>query len=672
MSPELLAKLRLLVVRERELATLRQVHEQHLRWIQAGQQLMAQLARTSSLGEAIGTLVTSLVAEFRYDMAGALSPPSLSGDPVHALTTVDRHFIDQVLTQAKHTGDLVVSEGTEIDGPRTLAWLMAGSAGTSDMEEQPVIVVGRTRRTAAYYPVPKSEESGSYRHLLSTVAQVFRSVSLQASHKSELERKVEERTAELFSRNRDMRLLLDNVEQGFLTLDARGRVSEERSLVVDRWFGAIQGRVGFGEYIRRADPEVADSFEVNWSAIEDGFLPLELCLFQLPKLMKYRDGTLELAYRPILRDGQLDKVLVVITDVTARIKRERAEEIQRDTMCIFRHLLSDRAPFEEFFREGRTLVASVTGAVSPSLADLKRHLHTLKGNCAIYGIESVARFCHDLEDGLDTGEHELSPAQKTKLIDLWENVEGVRAEFSREGAISLDWNDYDSFLADLLNEVEYPLLAAKFAALRFEPAGSRLRIIAEQVRQLALRLGKGDVRIQVESITLRLPPHKWTEFWSVFTHVVRNAVDHGLEAPAEREAAGKCIPATVALWIAHEDNVVLIGIRDDGRGIDWQAVGQRARLRGLPHATEADLEEALFAEGVSTRTEVTSTSGRGIGLSAVRATVKRLGGRIELQSVRGAGTAFRFYLPDHLLLEDESRVTGPSPEGFPAGRRGTA
>jgi signal transduction histidine kinase len=194
----LLAKLKLLPLRERELSTLRQVHQHHLRWIEGAQELMARLTSAGSIPEAVDTLLSSLVREFGFDISFASSSASeIAGDAARELTPADRQFFAQVVDEVKRAGSVVVAKGESIQGERTLAWLMGGVASTAEMEDQPIVVVGRTLRTAPYYPAPEAKEAGLYRHLLSTVAQVFRSIELQATHNSELSRKVRERTAAL-------------------------------------------------------------------------------------------------------------------------------------------------------------------------------------------------------------------------------------------------------------------------------------------------------------------------------------------------------------------------------------------------------------------------------------------------------------------------------------------
>jgi two-component system chemotaxis sensor kinase CheA len=465
------------------------------------------------------------------------------------------------------------------------------------------------------------------------------------------------REERISARNRDMRLLLDNVDQGFLSLDANAQVSEERSWVVDQWFGAPGRAMPFWEYVQRVDPKVAEWFQVGWEAIKDDILPLEVCLSQLPRFLNLEDRTLELAYRPILQEGQLGKVLVVITNVTARIKRESAEMAERDMLSIFRHMLSDRTAFEEFFDEAGVLVESIRRFEGSNLNTLKRNIHTLKGTCAVYGIDSVARLCHELESDLEAGGDEITAERKLGLAAAWSHISHVRAQFSLDGGIAVERDEYRSLLDELRARIGYDPLTARLASWQFEPASKRLSLIGDQIRQLAGRLQKGDVQIHLEPTKLRLPPKKWAAFWAVFVHVLRNAVDHGIETQEERAAAGKPAQPTISLSLVCEGREVVLSIKDDGRGIDWKKIAERAGILGISHDTAAELEDALFEQSVTSRTEVTVMSGRGVGLSAVREVVHQMGGRIVVQSESGAGTTFSFYLPATLLADD----AGPSP-----------
>jgi HPt (histidine-containing phosphotransfer) domain-containing protein/HAMP domain-containing protein len=470
--------------------------------------------------------------------------------------------------------------------------------------------------------------------------------------------------------NRNMRLVLDNVGQGFITLDPEGRMSPERSKVVDEWFGSADRGLPFWEYLRGTDATAAVWFELGWTALGEYVLPMELCLDQLPALVKKEGRTFELAYRPLLDKERLTRLIVVITEVTARIERERAEQVQREMMSIFRRILSDRAALDGFFTEADSLVVSLLeisasaegeAGEKPDGGLLRRRLHTLKGNCALFGIESVAQLCHELEDLVGDSPRSLSAAEAQRLRAQWNEVKQMYGELTEgrsEIAVELDRGEYESFLSELRTRLGEDNLVATAMTWQFEPATKRLAVVGEQIRALAARLGKAVVEMVYEPTTLRLPPRKWGPFWSTFSHVVRNAVDHGLETGAERVAAGKTRNATVTLGLSCHKDEVVVTIHDDGRGIDWPKIEEKAKQLGLPHTTRAELEEALYSQGLSSRDEVTSTSGRGVGLGAVRDVVRDLGGRLEIQTDAGRGTTFRCYLPQAMLFDDVGGAGG--------------
>jgi len=162
---------------------------------------------------------------------------------------------------------------------------------------------------------------------------------------------------------------------------------------------------------------------------------------------------------------------------------------------------------------------------------------------------------------------------------------------------------------------------------------------------LAGRLGKGEIEVEIQAHGVRLAPKAWAGFWTDLVHVVRNAVDHGLETPAERERAGKAGRPKLRFSTAVLQRKLVVEVEDDGRGVHWEAVKNAAVKLGLPIATEEDLVRAMFASGVSTSAEVTTISGRGIGLSAVRRQVDDLGGYISVVSKPKQGTCFHFIFP---------------------------
>ncbi len=197
---------------------------------------------------------------------------------------------------------------------------------------------------------------------------------------------------------------------------------------------------------------------------------------------------------------------------------------------------------------------------------------------------------------------------------------------------------------------------------RMQPVSKVLGKLPRMVRDLAAGCGKR-VRLTLEGQETELDRSLLEAIRDPLTHLVRNAVDHGIEPPEERVAAGK--PPEGRVWIRayHEAGQVTIEVGDDGRGIDPEAVRRKAVERGLIGPEQAarlsreDTFGLLFLPGFSTSAEVTNLSGRGVGLDVVRDHLNRVNGLVELDSSPGEGTVFRLRIPLTLAILPAIMVT---------------
>ena len=212
-----------------------------------------------------------------------------------------------------------------------------------------------------------------------------------------LERLVQARTRDLDQYARDMKLVLDNVAQGFFTIDRAGIPSAERSAIVQRWFGApVRGQTLF-DFLSCIDAEFGRLSRMAWEQVVESMLPLELTLEQMPRVLKVGDTHYSVEYRPIGSDSAPARFLVVITDISADLMRERTEVERREGMQLFERMLTDRVGFEAFFDEATAITHALFMGPRHDLHVVLRQLHTLKGNAALYGIVSIAEACHDVE-----------------------------------------------------------------------------------------------------------------------------------------------------------------------------------------------------------------------------------------------------------------------------------
>jgi two-component system, chemotaxis family, sensor kinase CheA len=199
------------------------------------------------------------------------------------------------------------------------------------------------------------------------------------------------------------------------------------------------------------------------------------------------------------------------------------------------------------------------------------------------------------------------------------------------------------------------------AALHEEVLQSRLLPVAQVfdrfprlVRDVARELGK-EVAFQMEGREIELDRSLLEAAGDPILHLLRNALDHGIEDTVTRLAAGKAPRGTLVLRAARDRNTVVLQVQDDGRGIDRQAVLRRARVQGLVgpevEVVDDDLLLQLVAHpGLSTADTVTALSGRGVGVDVVNTRVRALGGRLELETIAGAGTVVTMRLPLSLAI----------------------
>jgi two-component system chemotaxis sensor kinase CheA len=488
-----------------------------------------------------------------------------------------------------------------------------------------------------------------------------------AEYASDLEKRILERTAELDHINRGMRLVLDNVQQGFITVSLDGVMSFERSAIVDLWLGKARLEANLSEVIRPHDSGAAEWLDLGLAALRDGTLPLELLLAQLPKRMALGDRTLRLDYTPIMGTGVM-QLLVILTDVTDELLRERVEREAREMIQVFRRIGSDRVGFEHFFYEATGLVAQIVAGENSREVE-RRLVHTLKGNAALYGVESVASLCHELESNLALEERSINETERRELHNEWHRVGELVGSLLREdrAVIAVEESDLRALLEGLRRGLPAAELTALVTAWRDEPVSLRLSALGEQARYLCKRLGKPEVTVHVDAGNVRLPAKRWGSFWAAMVHAVANAVDHGIEDAETRRARGKAERGQLWFTAQRDAREVRICIRDDGGGIDWTRLAERAVARGLPHESKEALIAVMLADGISTREAASRTSGRGVGLAALLEATTRLGGNIEVHSDPGRETKFTF----HFDLQAVTAGGGP-PDPFGATGEWTA
>ena len=476
---------------------------------------------------------------------------------------------------------------------------------------------------------------------------------------------------------RRMAALLDNAGQGFLSVTADGRVEPQYSAECRNIFGGdIEGRE-VAELLFPDDPPGCAAMAVNVRRIVGEADPYrrDLYVSLMPGRVLRRGATLRLAYRP-MADGRL---MFVVTDVSGEIRLKDAVARERNRLaCVVAAVREQRdffAVLDDFtaFRSDGAPPATLSDR--DALDELYRRVHTFKGLFLQLECAHVAKALDGLEERLSdlrhapgAGRAEMLALLADEAVDkaLEEDLDVVRetlgAEFfERRGEVSLGGD-----LADALASLAGRLLD-RLDALGLDAEDRRVLSAARTLRdvdlkkllsayprtaaRLAAAQGKRLAPFAVTGDTVMVDPKRFAPVAKSLIHVIRNAVDHGIEPPEEREAAGKDPAGNLSCRIEADDAAIRIVFADDGRGVDIAAIRARAFELGLVGAEElAGMDDEtiltlLFRDGFTSRRVAGDLSGRGVGLSAVRSAAERLGGTVTLVNRPEQGTVLTVSVP---------------------------
>lgn len=255
------------------------------------------------------------------------------------------------------------------------------------------------------------------------------------------------------------------------------------------------------------------------------------------------------------------------------------------------------------------------------------------------GHGELANSLEELQKVLETGDVHRAGKQAFQARERLKRLSRDLAE--RMGELDM----FTSVSANLSDRLYHEVIG-----VRMSPFAEGVRGYRRRLRDLARELGKR-VRLEVTGESTEVDRDILERIGAPLNHLLRNAVDHGVESPEERRAAGKDETGVVRLEASHRAGMLIITVADDGRGVDPDAIRRRLRERGIPGAESADrmsepeLLEYLFQPGFSTAPELTELSGRGVGLNVVQSTVHEVGGMVRATSRPGRGTRFQMELP---------------------------
>lgn len=490
-----------------------------------------------------------------------------------------------------------------------------------------------------------------------------------------LEKMVEARTAELSEANQLMTAILNSLGQGILVFDKNGNCLPFKSKVCTEVLEADLTVQKVTDVLKLNGSE-KQSFDQWLDALFSEMIPFEdLCGLGPSQYHHSRGHFIALNFNP-MRDasGTLKGVVMVATDRTAEVEAKKEAERERSYAKMVVQTVKYRSQFKSFIADAESLIESLLAefvtqakkAVSNErYEEIARDLHTVKGGAATFGMNDIASLAHHAETLLGEFKTDSSKSQ-----DLSSSINLLSFGFKSFLEQNSDLIGRSSIKQGRTAEIPVQELQKWFAQAApldqelareiYEdgicvPLADGLAHYVSVVAETASALGKKVEPLVIDDGGVRVDQERYKEFFPTLVHAFRNAVDHAIETPEERLAAGKSQAGKVRVKCERQGDLIRMSIKDDGRGINPDRIRDRLLSMGrnicsLPQ-DDFDAIQVIFEPSFTSKSEVTQFSGRGVGLSAVKEEVEKLGGRIWVDSKIGVGSEIVIEIPDQKFVQ---------------------
>ncbi|TVZ40295.1 chemotaxis protein histidine kinase CheA [Alteromonadaceae bacterium 2753L.S.0a.02] len=494
-----------------------------------------------------------------------------------------------------------------------------------------------------------------------------------------LEIKVAERTKDLAEKNKDIQAMLSNMKQGLLTIETSGNIHHEYSAYLETIYEtdkiANSNVIEFMFGRSTLNEDTVNQIDASISSIiglDQMNYDFNSHLLVQEYTVKINDNVkiLSLDWSAILDDGNVSKLMVSVRDVTELKELEHEAEGKKRELDIISQLLNvSNKKYKNFINTSLKYLTECKGLIQESretsndvIATLFRNMHTVKGNSRTHGFTHISNAAHCAESTYSEIKAQHASWDQDKLVSDLEKVFQVVEEYntvyrdvlgreegkSREDSgvwinhetlesiqTSMDiLSKFDKTSADTTSKLLYRCMAA--------PLHEVLSNNVKALSSIAEELGKDAPAIDINDGNVLIKEAAHNLFTDVFSHLLRNSLDHGIESPEERKSKSKTEKGKISIDIEGLTDRVQVLMSDDGRGLDIQRLYTKGCDQGLWQRGEpvpiVDIANMIFHSGVSTKETVSEISGRGVGMDAVKQFLENSGGTIQLQVENGEDT----------------------------------
>jgi two-component system chemotaxis sensor kinase CheA len=511
--------------------------------------------------------------------------------------------------------------------------------------------------------------------------EIRKTLSIIEEQNRTLEEKVLQRTSELRQKTNDIQNMLQNMPQGILTVSQGEVIHPEYSVYLESIFetkeiageklmDVVFSRTNLGsDLLSQLDAVVSAcigedrmNFDMNSA--------LMVTEFEIATPTG-KNKSLELSWSAICNEDDVcEKLMICVRDVTElKLLEAEAGQQKRELETIGQILSISQEKFHEFIessstfiQENRQIIESAPEKDLTAVAVLFRNMHTIKGNARTFGLSHLTNVVHETEQDYD--DLRKNPEQEwsqTKLLSQLDQADGALKAYAkineeklgrkgagRRGSVDKYLMVPKDQIHALVNQLEQSEASLSVAGAElYKQVLNTLKLIGTQtvseslsgiidgLPSLAKELGKEPPKVSIRENGVAIRTQTADLIKNSFMHLLRNSLDHGIEAPKVRESKGKPTHGVIDIDVAVTGDRLTLKLRDDGKGLAVDVIRKKAFEQGLitenQEMTAEELAQMIFASGFSTAQSVTAVSGRGVGMDAVKSFVEREGGTIELR-----------------------------------------
>jgi Histidine kinase-, DNA gyrase B-, and HSP90-like ATPase len=486
----------------------------------------------------------------------------------------------------------------------------------------------------------------------------------------ELESKVRERT-------RQVKTLLDNASQGFLSFSSDMLVHDEYSTKCTEIFECEIGGKNITHLLFAMDEKAGESFTQNINSLigDDDTLRVENILSLLCNEFTIGKKAISVEYKIV----SYDSFMIILTDITEKKQLEKNLEKEKNRLKMVVSAVTNPSEFFELldqykeFIKWRLELVDTDKTALHNISELYRTIHTFKGLftqkefiTTPQGLHKLeTRFSKFLADSKTTNDDIIAVLKKVELENWLERDMSVLVQvlgdefFDKKDKIIISTQAIDTLCSKIrlragqarIEEDVIDKIVTEVERLKQISLFQMLSSYPKLIEQLAQRLDKRIYPVQILCDENIFIGDEYKPFIRSLVHVFRNSIDHGIESPEMRVLAGKEEFGTLSCMVSDMEDVLQIIIADDGVGIDIKKVTRKAIASGiytqeqLETMSQDDIGLIIFCDNFSTKDDVSDISGRGVGLAAVKSELENAGGWMKVSTTSGAGATMTFFLP---------------------------